>query len=79
MLPDLDSVPKQALTLTIPALMAARFAFCVVPGPTKAESVRDTLLGSISAACPATVLRRHNVAVLYVDAESASLFCSERG
>jgi len=76
---DLDSVPKQALTLTIPAMMVASYAFCVVPGPTKAEAVRDTLLEPISAACPATILRRHPLAVLYVDADSARLFRSERG
>jgi len=77
--PDLDSVPRQALTLTIPAMMVASYAFCVVPGPTKAEAVRDTLLEPISAACPATILRRHQSAVLYVDADSARLFRSERG
>jgi len=77
--PDLDSVPQQALTLTIPAMMVASYAFCVVPGPTKAEAVRDTLLGSISAQCPATILRRHPSAVLYVDADSARLFRLERG
>ena len=77
--PDLDSVPQQALTLTIPALMDSGSAFCVVPGPTKTEAVRDTLLEPISAACPATILRRHPSAVLYVDTDSTRLFRPERG
>jgi len=75
----LDAVPEQALTLTIPALMAASHIYCMVPGPTKAEAVRDTLLEPISTACPATILRRHNSATLYLDEDSAKLFLMERG
>jgi glucosamine-6-phosphate deaminase len=76
---DLESVPSKAYTLTVPALMAAHHAFCVVPGPTKAEAVRATLRSSISPSCPATILRTHEKAVLYVDAEAASLFMPHRG
>ena len=72
--PDLGSVPKRALTLTIPAMMVATYAFCMVPGPTKAEAVRDTLLGPVSSLCPATILRTRDSAILYVDSDSASLF-----
>ena len=71
---DLESVPLKAYTLTIPALMSAQHAFCVVPGPTKTEAVRDTLRSPVSPDCPATILRTHEKATLYVDAEAASLF-----
>ena len=57
----------------IPALMAAGQAFCVVPAPTKAQAVRRTLEGPVSPECPATALRRHPRAALYLDADSASL------
>ncbi|HIW54600.1 MAG TPA: glucosamine-6-phosphate deaminase [Candidatus Ruthenibacterium merdigallinarum] len=70
---SLDEVPRTALTLTIPALMAAGQAFCVVPAPTKAQAVRRTLEGPVSPECPATALRRHPHAALYLDADSASL------
>ena len=60
----LDDVPTHALTLTVPALMHAAQVFCVVP---------DTLLGDIRTACPASILRRHPAATLYLDADSASL------
>jgi len=33
----------------------------------------DTLLGDIRTACPASILRRHPAATLYLDADSASL------
>lgn len=68
----LDAVPTHALTLTIPALMAAAQVFCVVPAASKAEAVKATLLGPIDTACPASILRRHPSAVLYLDTDSAS-------
>ena len=71
--PELSAVPTHALTLTIPALMAARHIYCMVPGPMKAQAVLDTLLGPISDLCPATALRRHAAATLYLDKDSAHL------
>lgn len=67
-----DEVPRMALTLTIPALMAARWIYCIVPGPTKTEAVRRALSDPISTACPATILRRHPQATLYLDQLSAA-------
>ncbi len=77
--PNLGAVPTQALTLTVPALMAAGSIYCMVPGPTKAAAVRDTLLEPISTACPATIMRRHGAAWLYVDRDSAALYMQARG
>lgn len=69
----LQDVPETALTLTIPALMAAPRAFCIVPAITKAQAVFDTLEGSVSETCPASILRNHSNAVLYLDPDSSSL------
>lgn len=69
----LEAVPTHALTLTIPALLAARQIFCMVPGPTKAEAIRDTLSGPVRQECPATILRQHPATALYTDADSAGL------
>jgi glucosamine-6-phosphate deaminase len=71
--PSLDAVPLTALTLTIPALLSARAIVGAVPGARKATAVRDTLTGAISTACPASILRKHSNAVLYLDRESAAL------
>jgi len=68
---DLESVPKKALTLTIPAIFSARFIHCMVPAPTKAEAVKKTLEGPITTACPASILRRHENAMLFLDRDSA--------
>ena len=69
----LDSVPKTAMTLTIPTLLSAPWIYCMVPGPRKAPAVKRTLDGEIATECPATILRRHERAVLFLDKDSASL------
>ncbi|NLV73382.1 MAG: glucosamine-6-phosphate deaminase [Chloroflexi bacterium] len=69
---SLDAVPKQALTLTVPALLSARMVLAIVPEARKAEIVRRTLTEPISPACPATILRRQAHAHLFLDAASAS-------
>lgn len=68
----LEEVPKKAMTLTIPALVSAEYAFCIVPAATKADAVKNTLEGPVSQECPASILRRHPQAVLYLDADSSS-------
>ena len=68
----LDEVPRVALTLTLPSILGARNIVCVVPGPRKAEAVRETLLGPITPACPASGLRRHPAARLFLDLASAA-------
>ncbi len=67
----IDEVPTHALTVTIPGLLAAKHILCVVPAATKAEAVFHTLNDPISEACPATVLRTHPDATLYLDPESS--------
>jgi glucosamine-6-phosphate deaminase len=71
--PDLEGVPTHALTMTIPALMAARWIYTMVPGPTKAQAIKEALTGPIGTHCPATALREHPNAVLYVDRDSTAL------
>jgi glucosamine-6-phosphate deaminase len=70
--PTLQAVPTHALTLTIPALMSALTLVCTVPGPRKAAAVRATIQDLITTACPATILRRHDDATLYLDTASAA-------
>lgn len=70
---SLDEVPTHAITLTIPSLFKGKKLFCVVPARTKAEAVKTTVMGEITEKCPASILRRHDCATLYIDADSASL------
>jgi glucosamine-6-phosphate deaminase len=70
---SLSDVPTHALTLTVPALMAGSELYCIVPAKTKAHAVRETLMGEITPDCPASVLRTHKCATLYLDPDSSSL------
>lgn len=69
--PTLDDVPKYALTLTVPALISAGCLICTVPGKTKAWAVKQMLYGPYGECCPATSLRKHANARLYLDLDSA--------
>jgi glucosamine-6-phosphate deaminase len=69
----IEAVPSKAITLTVPALLACGELFVIVPGPRKAEAVKNTLTLPVSGACPATALRTHQRASLFIDADSSSL------
>jgi glucosamine-6-phosphate deaminase len=69
----IEDVPTHAYTLTVPALLAAPTVAVVVPGPRKADAVLNTLRGPIAESCPASALRRHVGATLYLDRDSARL------
>lgn len=69
--PSLEAVPAHALTLTVPVFRCARRLSVHVPGARKAAAVRAALEGPIGPACPASILRLHPDATLYLDAESA--------
>jgi glucosamine-6-phosphate deaminase len=70
---SIDEVPTHAYTLTIPALLGAPVVSVVVPGARKADAVLAALKGPVSESCPASALRNHAGARLYLDRESARL------
>jgi glucosamine-6-phosphate deaminase len=67
----LNECPTHAITLTIPALLAAQHVLCIVPEARKAAAVACALRGPISADCPGSVLRRTSHAHLFLDRDSA--------
>lgn len=71
--PTPDDVPKEAFTITCPGLFRAAAWVCCVPEARKAQAVKGALEGPISTACPASIVRTHPDATVYLDAESASL------
>lgn len=67
----LSDVPKVALTLTVPTLFKAKHLFCTVPAKTKADAVKEVMTTDrIDEHCPATIMRKHNSAIMYCDADS---------
>jgi glucosamine-6-phosphate deaminase len=65
--PSVEDVPRQAVTLTITAIMESKALSCSVPDERKSEAVYNTLTGDITASCPASVMRKHKEAVLFLD------------
>jgi len=70
---NLASVPCLAITITIPVFARAGSLVCIVPGTRKARAVRSAMFDPIGPACPATVLRTHPRAALFLDPDAASL------
>ena len=69
---SLDRVPTHAVTMTIPALRSAKKMLCIVPEARKAKAVEMALLGPITEACPASILRQTPQCRLLLDEEAAS-------
>lgn len=69
----LEEVPRRAISMAVPQIMAAGRIFCIAPERRKAEAVRRCLTDEISPRCPASILRRHPNVELYLDTDSAAL------
>lgn len=67
-----DQVPQYAVTLTIPALMAAKYFVAAVPGPNKRAALTRAVTGEITTACPASILRTHPNCVIFCEPQSAA-------
>jgi glucosamine-6-phosphate deaminase len=68
---SIEEVPQHALSLTIPTLMARPKLFAIAPGPAKRDAIKKTVEGPISTTCPASILRTHPNAHLFIDVVSA--------
>lgn len=68
---SLEEVPKDAITLTVPALLKAKFAYIIVPGEKKAQAIYSTVEEEISEEFPSTILRNHPNAILFIDKDSS--------
>jgi glucosamine-6-phosphate deaminase len=67
-----EDVPATAISMSIRQMLKAREMIVVVPDERKAAAVKATLQGPISPAVPASILRTHPNATLYLDEPAAS-------
>jgi glucosamine-6-phosphate deaminase len=70
--PSVEAVPEHAITLTIPALFRVPKLIVSVPSARKAKIVRRVIDEPISTACPASLLKTHPDATVYLDEDSAA-------
>lgn len=68
----LEDVPRFAYSLTVPVFRRANRLSIHVHGKRKAAAVRATIAGPISTECPASILRLHRDACLYIDADAST-------
>lgn len=70
---NLSQVPKQAISMSARQILKAREILAVVPDTRKAQAIKACFEGEISPMAPASILRRHPNATVYLDTNSASL------
>ena len=63
---NIGEVPTHAITLTVPALFKADYAYAIVPGEKKADAIYHTLNSEVQENYPSTILRKHKNAVLFL-------------
>ena len=71
--PSLDEVPRRAISMSIRQIMKSQTIVCTVPDRRKARAVKQCLEGEVSHWYPASILRKHPNAYVYLDRDSASL------
>ena len=67
-----DEVPRQALTMGMGCIMAARKVLLVATGEGKADAVYGAFCGSVDPKCPASILQLHNDVILVADEAALS-------
>ena len=67
-----DDVPRQALTMGMGAIMAARRVLLIASGEGKAEAIYKAFCGPITPECPASILQLHTDVVVVGDTASLS-------
>jgi glucosamine-6-phosphate deaminase len=70
---DISQVPKQAISMSAQQILKSKEILAVVPDRRKARAVKACVEGEISPMAPASILRRHSNATIYLDTNSASL------
>jgi len=70
--PTLKDVPEKAISMSIRQIMKSEAIICTVPDLRKAIAVKKTVEGKISPMIPASVMRNHKAAWLFLDNDSAS-------
>ncbi len=71
--PTLKEVPEIAISMSVQQILKSGTIICTVPDKRKATAVKNTLENGISPEIPASILKSHDAAFLYLDRDSSSL------
>jgi len=70
---DISQVPERAISMSARQILKAKEILAVVPDKRKAQAVKACFEGEIGPMAPASILRQHSNATVYLDRASASL------
>src|SRR2546428_7977816 len=70
---DISQVPKQALSMSVRQVLKAKEILAVVPDSRKAKAVKAWFESGDNPMAPASILRTHPSATVYLDRNSAAL------
>jgi glucosamine-6-phosphate deaminase len=70
---DISQVPTQAISMSVRQILKAKEILAVVPDTRKAPAIKACFEGGISPMAPASILRTHPNATVYLDKNSAAL------
>jgi glucosamine-6-phosphate deaminase len=71
--PTISDVPTRAISMSIKQILKAGEIIAIVPDARKSRAVKACLEGDVRPDAPASILRTHPNATIYLDVESASL------
>jgi glucosamine-6-phosphate deaminase len=74
---DIAEVPTRAISMSVRQILKSRAIISVVPDARKAQAVKACFEGSVSPMYPASVLRTHANATIYLDKQSARMLNPE--
>jgi len=70
---SISEVPRRAISMSVRQILKAKEIICVVPDARKAPAVKLCFEGEVNPMAPASILRTHPAATIYLDRDSASL------
>jgi glucosamine-6-phosphate deaminase len=73
---DISQVPKQAISMSVRQILKAKEILAVVPDSRKSRAIQLCFEGEVTSMAPASILRTHPDATIYLDRNSASLLSS---
>ncbi len=70
---ELKDVPRRAISMSVREVMRAKEIIVIVPDTRKAQAVKQCVEGDVTPMVPASILRNHSNATIYLDNDSAAL------
>ena len=69
----MDEVPTHAVSMGLASILKAKKIVLIATGQNKAKAIQALVEGDVTTSLPASVLKNHPDATIYVDEAAASL------